>query len=304
MNFPYIKINNECSDNLSKQIGWVIQEAAPLNEDEISISVDMKNTVDNGRRVIGVGRLQRANRKNRNGRYYPANELFSQLKCPRTIELLKTGFGSENGHPMDTSLVRQKTIDPNNVVAYFLDLWQEGDYVMGKFIGSNLSIGDAFDKDLRSGLFLPAWSLRGLGSLETTKNGAEVKGLKVITWDRVYYPSHPEAYTQKVLGESANEYTKTESGLYIPNTPNPKTTEKINESGLLTPITNQKVIDYIKTESTNFKQIVESFELMYDSITMLDEFNVQLADSKSGSIFVVQPERFIKQNIMDFCCKY
>ena len=301
MRCPYIKKSNEATDNMSKQIGWIINESTPLDEDEISVEVDKQHTFDHGRRVIGVGRLQRANKKNRNGRIYPGNELFGQVKCPRSRELLKTGFGSENGHPMDNSLQRQSTIDPNNVVAYFLDLWQEGDYVMGKYVGSNLSIGEAFDLDLRSGFFKPAWSLRGIGTVETTSKGAVVKDLKVITWDRVYYPSHEEAYTQKVLGESA--YEQLESGIYIPKTPNPKTEQKINENGLLTPITNQKVVDYIKTESTNFKSIVESFEFLYDDIKMIDECNVQLSDSKTGTILIVQPEKFIKENIMDFCCR-
>ena len=298
MRCPYIKKFNEATDNMSKQIGWIINESTPLDEDEISVEVDKQHTFDHGRRVIGVGRLQRANKKNRNGRIYPGNELFGQVKCPRSRELLKTGFGSENGHPMDNSLQRQSTIDPNNVVAYFLDLWQEGDYVMGKYVGSNLSIGEAFDLDLRSGFFKPAWSFRGIGTVETTSKGAVVKDLKLITWDRVYYPSHEEAYTQKVLGESA--YEQLESGIYIPKTPNPKTEQKINENGLLTPITNQKVVDYIKTESTNFKSIVESFEFLYDDIKMIDECNVQLSDSKTGTILIVQPEKFIKENIMEF----
>lgn len=301
MRCPYLTKFSEATDNMSKQIGWIINESTPLDEDEISVEVDKQNTFDHGRRVIGVGRLQRANKRNRNGRIYPGNELFGQIKCPRSRELLKTGFGSENGHPMDNSLQRQSTIDPNNVVAYFLDLWQEGDYVMGKYVGSNLSIGEAFDLDLRSGFFKPAWSLRGIGTVETTSKGAVVKDLKVITWDRVYYPSHEEAYTQKVLGEST--YEQLESGIYIPKTPNPKMTEKINENGLLTPITNQKVVDYIKTESTNFKSIVESFEFLYDDIKMIDECNVQLSDSKTGTILIVQPEKFIKENIMDFCCR-
>ena len=73
---------------------------------------------------------------------------------------------------MSKDLVRQQTIDPNNVVAYFLKLWTDGDYIMGNFRGSNLAIGEAFDQDLRDG-FLPAWSLRALGGIEETARGAE-----------------------------------------------------------------------------------------------------------------------------------
>ncbi len=301
--FPYIQIH-ESDDSMQKQIGWMINESTPISEEEIG-SIQLQKDSTNSRRVTGIGRLQRMNKKNRNGRFYATEQLAPQVtNCARTIELKKTGFPSENGHPMDTSLIRQQSIDPNNVVAYFKDIWIEGDYIMGKFVGSNLAIGEAFDQDLRDG-YKPAWSLRALGSIKNTPRGAEVEGIKVITWDRVYYPSHPEAYTQKVLesaGINPDDYEYS-NHLYVPKTPTPKCSDAMNENGMLNPITNQKVIDYIKTESTNFKNIVESFEIFYDDIKLIDEFTVQLSDSKSGSVYIVQPEKFIKQNIMDFCSR-
>jgi hypothetical protein len=281
--------------NQNKRIGWIICESS--NDEPLGPT---KLVEKNGRRVIGEGRLQRANRKNRNGRYYDDKELFPQLVCARTKELLKTGFGSENGHPMSKDLVRQQTIDPNNVVAYFLKLWTDGDYIMGNFRGSNLPIGEAFDQDLRDG-FLPAWSLRALGGIEETSKGAEVKGVKVITWDRVYYPSHPEAYTLKVVGESAGYG---DNSIYVPSTPTPTGDTKLLESGIVTPITNQAVIDYIKEESCNFKQICNEFEVLYDDIQLIDEgTRVQLSNSSTGNMFIVQLENYIKNEIMDYCNK-
>lgn len=285
--------------NRNKRIGWIISESS--NEEPLDSTLKLVDRT--GRRVVGEGRLQRANRKNRNGRFYDDKELFPQLVCARTKELLKTGFGSENGHPMSKDLVRQQTIDPNNVVAYFLKLWTDGDYIMGNFRGSNLPIGEAFDQDLRDG-FLPAWSLRALGGIEETARGAEVKGVKVITWDRVYYPSHPEAYTQKVLGESAG-YEQNDSGIYVPSTPTPSGDAKLLESGIVEPITNQSVIDYIKQESCNFKQICNEFEVLYDDIKLIDEgTRVQLSNSKTGNIFIVQLEDYINKEIAGYCEKH
>lgn len=283
--------------NRNKRIGWIICESS--NEEPLGPT---KLVEKNGRRVIGEGRLQRANRKNRNGRFYDDKELFPQLVCARTKELLRTGFGSENGHPMSKDLVRQQTIDPNNVVAFFLKLWTDGDYIMGNFRGSNLPIGEAFDQDLRDG-FLPAWSLRALGGIEETSRGAEVKGVKVITWDRVYYPSHPEAYTQRIVSESAMEgYNKTESGIYVPNTPTPEGDEKLLESGIMEPITNQSVIDYIQEESCNFKTICNEFEVFYDDIRLIDEgTKVQLSNSSTGNMFIVRLENYIQDEIMNYC---
>jgi hypothetical protein len=159
----------------NKQIGWIITEATeePIEKPKIIDS--------NGRRVIAEVILQRANSKNRNGRFYSDKDLFPQLTCSRSKELLRTGWGMENGHPMSKDLARQQTIDPDNIVSYLLKLWTDGDFIHGNVRGSNLAIGEAFDQDLRDG-FLPAWSLRALGSIENTNRGAEVRGIKVITW--------------------------------------------------------------------------------------------------------------------------
>lgn len=279
---------------IDKKIGWLICESS---NDEPLGPVKLLNK--NSRRVVGEGRLQRANHKNRNGRFYDDKDLFPQVLCKRNQELLKTGFPSENGHPMDKDLVRQQSIDPNNVVAYFLKLWTEGEYILADFIGSNLPIGEAFDQDLRDG-FLPAWSLRALGGINNTSRGAEVKDIKIITWDRVYYPSHPEAYTLKLLGEAAGTPI---DKIYVPKTPTPKGEKKLLESGIVEPITNQSVIDYIKQESCNFKQICNEFEVLYDDIRLIDECHVQLSNSNTGNIFVVQLEDYIHNEIMDYCNK-
>lgn len=276
----------------NKVIGWVVNEAVeePIGKPKIVDS--------NGRRVTAEVILQRVNSKNRNGRFYNDRDLFPELTCPRSKELIKTGFGSENGHPMSKDLARQQTIDPNNVVAFFLKLWHDNEYIYAHARGSNLAIGEAFDQDLRDG-FLPAWSLRALGSIENTSRGAEVKGIKVITWDRVYYPSHPEAYTKGIVAENT-----TASGIILPGpkTPNPNMSKIVEEKGLIEPIVNQQVIDYIRQESANFKTIAESFEIFYDSIELLNNgTQVQLTDKNNGSVYRVNIENYIHNEIMDYC---
>lgn len=275
--------------NSNRQIGWIVCEAS---EDPI----EKPKIVDaSGRRVTADVILQRANSKNRNGRFYADKDLFPQLTCPRSKELLKTGWGMENGHPMSKDLTRQQTIDPDNVVSYLLKVWTEGDFIHGIVRGSNLAIGEAFDQDLRDG-FLPAWSLRALGSIETTARGAEVKGIKIITWDRVYYPSHPEAYTTGIVSESGSLLTRT------PITPIPKVDNSMNENGLLSPIVNQQVIDYIQQESCNFKTIKEQFDVFYDSIELVNEGSqVQLTDKNNGRVYRVLVEDYIHNEIMDYC---
>lgn len=299
-----IYINESKSENKG-QIGWILTEAAP----DPSILQKPKLTKSKFGKPIAECVLQRGNAKNRNGRWYDTPSLAAQLICPRSIEMLKTGWGQENGHPLSSDLVRQQTIDPNNVVSNILDIWMDGDFVMGKCMGSNLAIGQAFTQDLVEG-FTPAWSLRALGSIENTHRGAEVRGLKIITYDRVLYPSHPEAYTQRVVNESGGlylpdgDFIEFGEGVKVKTADLSSKEEKVNESGIIEPITNQNVLDYIQQESCNFKQIVNEFEVFYDKIELVNEGSqVQLSNSTTGNVFIVALENYIHNEIMDYCNK-
>lgn len=265
---------------IDQNIGYVIIETATTDLDiKPRIIFDNKGS----RRVIAECVLQEANERNRNGRYYDSKELFPQLTAPRTLELLKNGeLRAENGHPISKDIVRQSQIDPNNTVAIFLKLWTEGNLIKSHVRGTNNAKGEEFDLDLREG-FRPAWSLRALGRIQETSRGAEVKAPKLITWDRVIYPSHPRAYTQGIISEGC-------SGVLENNDP-----------GMLIPITNEKVIDYIKQESANYKNVLERFELMYDNIEVINNNSQVKLTSMNGDIFVVNIENYIQQEIRQSC---
>lgn len=265
-------------------IGYVILESAPLEAQEMQV------VAENGKRVIGEGILQTAEEENRNGRCYLHNDLLREINCARTKELLETGnMLAENGHPMDSSMVRQQTIDPNNVVARFLKIWMEGNNVMAQFKGTNDPKGEVFDTDLREGI-RPSWSLRALGSLSNVGGRNVVENLKIVTWDRVIYPSHPHAYTTRVLSESAvaAENHKINS---------------MNENGMLIPITNKQVMEYIKSESANIKSLIEQVDFMYESATLIDHDQRVRLVAKNGDIFVVNLENHIQNAIYDYCKK-
>lgn len=264
-------------------IGYVILESAPI---EIPSAKVISSTSD--KRVVGEGIIQTAEEENRNGRCYLQHDLLREIQSPRTIELLSTGnMIAENGHPMDTSMVRQQTIDPNNGVARFLKIWMDGNNVMAHFKGTNNAKGEEFDQDLREG-FLPSWSLRALGSLESINGRNIVENLRVITWDRVIYPSHPHAYTTKLVTESA-EYVN-EFG----------TIDHMNKNGKLIPITNESVLSYIKTESANIKSLIGQIDFMYESASVINSNRVRLV-AKNGDIFVVNLESHIANEIESYC---
>lgn len=276
----------------NENIGYVVIETATTISDIQPAKIIREDKRTN--RVIAQGTLQEANEKNRNGRFYDSRDLFPQLTAPRTLELLRTGnLRAENGHPLSKELVRQQTIDPEKTVAIFLKLWTEGNFIKATFQGTNDARGEEFNKDLLCG-FSPSWSLRALGTIQNTARGAEVKGVKVITWDRVIYPSHPRAYTDGIVSESAGIGVNNESNVFL---------EK-NDAGILIPITNDSVINYIKSESANFKTIQESFDLLYDNIELINRgTQVKLTD-RAGGIFVCNLESYIHDEIMNECLRH
>lgn len=261
-------------------IGYVIIETATTSEDIMPAKIIEKR---GDGRVLAEGCLQEANMKNRNGRFYDSRDLFPELVAPRQLELLRTGnMRGENGHPLSKDLVRQQTIDPNNCSVIFTKFWTDGDLVMGNFFGTYNALGEEFNKELVYGLS-PSFSMRALGTIKNTNRGAEVKGVKLITYDRVIYPSHNKAYTHGVVSEGSNLLLEE------------------NDRGTLIPITNQSVIDYIREESCNIKQIRESFDLLYDDIKLINnKSQVQLTD-RAGGVFIVNLENYIHNEIIGAC---
>lgn len=261
-------------------IGYVIIETATTSEDIMPAKIIEKR---GDGRVLAEGCLQEANMKNRNGRFYDSRDLFPELVAPRQLELLRTGnMRGENGHPLSKDLVRQQTIDPNNCSVIFTKFWTDGDLVMGNFFGTYNALGEEFNKELMYGLS-PSFSMRALGTIKNTNRGAEVKGVKLITYDRVIYPSHNKAYTHGVVSEGSNLLLEE------------------NDRGTLIPITNLSVIDYIKEESCNIKQIRESFDLLYDDIKLINnKSQVQLTD-RAGGVFIVNLENYIHNEIIGAC---
>lgn len=272
-----------------RNIGYVIIETATTSDSNNLPETKLIKKRDDGR-VLAEGVLQEANMKNRNGRWYDSRDLFPELIAPRQRELLKTGnMRGENGHPLSKDLVRQQTIDPNNTVCIYTKFWTEDNFVMGQFFGTYNDKGEEFNTELENGM-LPSFSLRALGTIQNTGRGAEVKGIKIITYDRVIYPSHDKAYTRGLVQEGS---------LLVPEGNNLVLEE--SDQGLVIPITNDEVINYINSQSLNVKQIRESFDLLYDDIKLVkNKSQVQLTD-KAGGIFVVNLESYIHNEIMDAC---
>lgn len=279
---------------IDKNLGFIIIETdlgKNLPEKKILTEKELSNKFNNlpsfafkKNRVVAEVTLQEVEERNRNGRWYSKEELFPELTSSRTIELLNAGnLRSESGHPLSKELSRQQTIVKSNCSCIILKLWTEGNFIKALVRGTNNKLGEEFNEDLLDGIS-PSYSLRALGSITNTKRGAEVKGIKLITWDEVIYPSHPRAYTNKVLSIGENAITNIE-----------------NDKGMLIPLMTEDVIKCIKQESYTFKQITESFDSIFNDISLINNGNdVQLVDS-IGNIIIAPLENYIKDEIMNYC---
>jgi hypothetical protein len=214
------------------------------------------------------------------------------------MELLEAGYmRGEMGHPLSTELVRQQTIDDTRTCVQFLKFWTEGKDVWARYRGTNNAFGNAINEDLADGC-KPAFSLRALGNLVKTPRGSEVHNLRMITYDCVIFPSHPGAYTQRVLS-SVNEsamLSDEKSHLQI----------AAESAGIdyyydvlhhnedkVEPFYNSSVINYVKSESANFKFLKECFDFAYDNISVDKSGTKVLLTTKEGEHLVVNIESYI-----------
>ena len=280
-------------------MGYIFNEATtPMEEIEF--------IAKGSDRVVGKGRLQTGNETNRNGRIYRTEDLAKEINAPRQVELVSTGnMLGEAGHPIDTNLARQQTIDPKNVCVRFLKLWMEGDDVMATFQGSNNALGEAFDKDLRMGV-LPAFSLRALGTVSSTPKGNLVENLKIITYDYVIYPSHPGAYTKGLLNESANDLPK--SCFDLTKHPNMDATRTLIESfdvnslrkGIKT-VEESAALSYVKDRSKNFNVLSEFYNIDYSktNVDLISNNKVSITEAGKSTI-VVNVEDYIAKELRNY----
>lgn len=273
----------------TRKIGSIILEGAATVED--TIISDSKSG-----KIIAEGTLQDMDVENRNHRIYSKADMVPEVNGSRLKELINArSLLSEWGHPLSDDLVRQQTIDPKLCCCRFNKVWIENNLIKGQFEATNTEYGKAFDQDLREGV-KPAFSLRALGSIENIDGKAYVKGVKIITWDTVIFPSHKAAYMDKIVSESAIDGTPIASNQVVV----PK-----NDPGRIITLSStdaKTVINRLQRESANLDKIVNTFDGIMDNITLIDENHIMLT-SRFGEKIIVSLENHIENLIMDYSMK-
>ena len=282
---------------MKKPVVFVINEAA-----EKVVSCETVNINRNGF-VTAEGVLQVGEKENRNRRFYSTEDLHSEIYSDRIRELVTTGnFKGEAGHPLDLNLSRQQKVDGTLEQVWFTKLWMEGPLVKAQFRGTNNDLGRSFNEDLKDGQ-LPSFSLRSIGSIKNNAGRNQVTNLRIICYDRVYFPSYPDAYTDHIVTESAFM-----DDLKLTNM-NEDMQRKIVESGnslmvesAVSPIINDEVRKVIMKESYNLNAMCEAFDQEFTNITRKGN-NLQLVD-ENYNVIVVPIEDYVCAKIDKFCDRF
>lgn len=272
-------------------IGSIILEGANTIEDTV--------IVDGGssKRVLAQATLQDMDVENRNHRIYAKKDLSPEINGPRMKELIDAGYLlSEFGHPLSSDIVRQQTIDPKLACARISKVWIEGNLIKGQYSGTFNEYGEMIDQDLRAG-YKPAFSLRALGAIENVGGKAYVRGIKVITWDVVCYPSHRVAYTEKLI---------TENALSCGNNPSDYKQDdmfKYNETGRIIHLTGsdaQDILNRLQRESANIGTILETFDGIADKVTLSPNKDRIILTNAFGDRFNIRLENHVDNLIMNY----
>lgn len=283
--------------NTDKPVAYIINESL---EDAISFDIVDENKTTGF--VTAEGIIQQAGKMNRNRRYYTQEDLHREIYSDRLRELITTGnFKGEAGHPLDMNLSRQQKVDPTLEQVWYTKVWMDGDYVKAQFRGTNNELGKAFNEDLKCGQ-KPSFSLRSLGSIRIVNGKSNVTNLRIITYDRVYYPSYDNAYTERIVSESTDykpssyPYEK-----YLNSMGNKQVIEESADS--IAPILNKDVTDLLLRESYSFNQICEDFSPIYKSIKLSDDKKKVVMVDESYNTIIVPIDRYVTNKIDEFCSR-
>lgn len=151
--------------------------------------------------------MQDFGHRNRNGRLWTGKYMKDLLNAPHIKELLVKGFPGENGHPVpptgEASMQRIMTIDPNNISHKILNFQWVGESKVYSDVETVVDIdgpGTKFALNIAQG-FEPAFSVRSVVPQRRNADGTidVMPGGRVITYDRVFLPSHQAAYRDEAV---------------------------------------------------------------------------------------------------------
>ena len=237
---------------------------------------------------------------NRNKRNYYLRPMMEAVKADHIRELLYKGtWCGENGHPDSTDIKRILSIDMTKICHRIIDLEFVGNLLYGTIETLNDDAwGKQFTKHILQGLH-PSFSLRALAAITKLPDGrGEIRTKPhIVTYDRVILPSHREAYMDNsqpiTLVKSAMESVSVEEE-FNPAEGNSFTDviESVDENTI------PEILDYVKEESTRFKELATFFDANYNSVSLINENQVCINDGNKKIIVCL--EDYIRHDISNY----
>lgn len=154
---------------------------------EWSILAEEKEPLPPGTMML-KGIMQKCNTLNANGRVYPRSILEREVDDYLKGPVKNCDAWGELEHRAEAGIIMER------VSHRVVNLWWEGDTLMGKVLVMDTPMGSIIQKMVKSG-GRPGISSRAIGSLEE-RNGQNIvqDDLKLVCWDFVAEPSTSEAY--------------------------------------------------------------------------------------------------------------
>jgi len=157
--------------------------------------------------LLVEGRLQTAEKKNGNGRYYPKEVLMREVEKYVDGPVKENRALGELDHP-DSQVINLKNVSHN-----IKEIWWDGDDVIGKIEILPTPSGNILTQLFKNGITVGV-SSRGMGSLKQLGETQEVQDdFELLCWDFVSTPSTPGAYVAPVnesleFSPKLGEYSK------------------------------------------------------------------------------------------------
>lgn len=240
--------------------------------------------------------LQSFGVKNRNQRYYTADNVWAAIQTPKIQDLLAhdSWFGEQN-HP--TQEFQDKKLSTERI----RDVWMpnrshkimkpriEGNLLKAKIqtdAGTDAGIG--FAKTIIQGM-VPRFSCRSIATLKMINGKPTVVVRLLITYDWVFYPSHPEAEMignlEKPIVESVQDEPK-----------------NITPEDTFIPL--EEILDLVGNKDVNTEILLESFDLgIEDLVGFNKERTHAIIKDRDNMIYAkIRPET--KKKVDDFFASF
>lgn len=242
--------------------------------------------------------LQSFGKRNRNKRLWQASHIRDSLKHPWVVQHLekKGGLPGENGHPCadsgELSMERLCKIDPKNICLLLKSYSFENNDTLLFGVVETIDDGDGPGNKLMRNIFQgmqPAVSCRTLVPQKKNPDGTiDVMGPgRLICYDRVFTPSHEEAFMDVKAGITAVTTTA------------PKKTKFVTESPAYE-CALKDLKDYAVTKSDSTRFILDGLDVCMED-SFIDKDGFFSASTNEGRLFIpLRQDTFMSKKLDEF----